>query len=462
MDYDFFDEEVKREEGQGSPAPQESDSKKNAPTPPAPKESGGKKIWQIVGAVTLAIVLFLLGMTTCWFTLDPEIRTLIKVKNKIQDEYYQGVSDGEFYDAVFNGINEGLLDDYSKYMTEEEYKAEQQSMDGRRIGVGLIFYEEEELRVSRVCGNSPAEEAGIDSGDKLVGFGEAEESVLPCEKFDDLTAFLKTQEEGQKFYFRLENLAGEERSVELYKSEYVENNVFYRTKESAYAFEGKNATLMTKRGEPMLYLDEDTAYIRLVQFSGNAATAFGVAMQQFKADGKKNLVLDLRGNGGGYVATMQSIASYFCRTATTHTPVVMTAKYGKRTESYRAYGNVYGEYFQEDSQIYLLADAGSASASECLIGVMVDYGAVDFSEICLIERGGVAKTYGKGIMQEIFRVNYNEKDALKLTTAEIFWPLSKRSIHGRGVLPEDGAITAVGSINFEEETRTAIEELLFK
>jgi C-terminal processing protease CtpA/Prc len=93
---------------------------------------------------------------------------------------------------------------------------------------------------------------------------------------------------------------------------------------------------------------------------------------------------------------------------------------------------------------------------------MLDYGAVEFADICLAERSGAAKTYGKGIMQETKLINILQQDAITLTTAEIRWPISDRSIHGRGVLPEDGALTVEENVDFETETVNAIQKLLEK
>ena len=227
----------------------------------------------------------------------------------------------------------------------------------------------------------------------------------------------------------------------LSRKAYVENYVFYRTNTTSYGFTGEKAEDWAELKKPLTCLDADTAYIRLIQFGEDTEKQFSKAMEQFKADGKKNLVLDLRENGGGYLNTMQEIAGYFCKNSTEKKPIAATAKGKKKEEVFKASRNVYKEFFSDDSHIYLLADGGSASASECLIGVMVEYGAVDFSDICLIERGGVAKTYGKGIMQTTYYLGA-KLDAVKLTTAEICWPVSGRSIHGRGVLPEDGAKTS--------------------
>ena len=71
-----------------------------------------------------------------------------------------------------------------------------------------------------------------------------------------------------------------------------------------------------------------------------------------------------------------------------------------------------------------------------------------------MERGGVASTYGKGIMQTTYYLSAR-KDAIKLTTAEIRWPISGRSIHGRGVLPEDGTKTAKENIYGDVEIADA-------
>ncbi len=425
--------------------------------------------WKALIAVGLSVILFLSGYVFCYATLDDELYTLLSVKKRIQEEYYKEVTDEEFYSAVFGGINEKLLDDYSCYMTPSEYAEAIRDLEGNRSGVGLIFTtgNGDELRITRVCGNSPAEEAGLLAGDRILACGGTETELTEYSTFDEFSKFLEGYGEGEDFYIKIQS-GGAERVVKINKQQYVENYVFYRTKDTAYTFTGTNASVWTEKGEAMPYLDGDTAYIRLIQFTGNAAQEFAKAMAHFKEEGKKNLVLDLRGNGGGFLDTMQSIASYFCKTATEKKPVVATAVYndGKR-EEYRAPSNQYYDYFAEDSNIYVLADNGSASASECLIGCMLDYGAMPYENICLAERLNAknekeAKTFGKGIMQVTYLMDLIKQDALKLTTAEIRWPVSDRSIHDRGVLPKDGARTVEENIDFEEETQAAIEILLSK
>ena len=435
---------------------------------PAPVKCEKKlKIWRTVacvaGAVLIAAAGFATGMCVRWYSIDPQMRTLIKVKEKIDDHYYEEVTDEKFYGALFGAVNQEILDGYSGYMTPEEYAALTSDLKGNRAGLGLVLLTQsaagqEQMLVTRVCGNSPAEKAGIAVGSYVVGFGASENTITLSQSYDEFSEFLTDYDAGEKFYIRI--AAGEaEKTVEISREEYVENYVFYRTNDSAYAFETSGACQAIKGGAELSCLQEDEAYIRIVQFTGNAEKAFEQAMKLFKAEGKKHLVLDLRGNGGGYLETMQGIASYFCKDATWIKPVVAIADYGEKQEKFHADKNVYKDYFSTDSRICVLADEDSASASECLLGCMLDYGAIEYADICLTEYGGRAKTFGKGIMQTTYLVNILDGDAIKLTTAKILWPVSKNCIHDRGVLSTDGTKTVARDYTGENELINAIKSL---
>ena len=79
-----------------------------------PQSGKAGKILVLVFAVSLAVLCFFSGFLTSQLTLDSELRSLIRLKDTIQKEYYEEITDEAFYGAVFDGVNDNLLDDYSK------------------------------------------------------------------------------------------------------------------------------------------------------------------------------------------------------------------------------------------------------------------------------------------------------------------------------------------------------------
>ncbi len=428
------------------------------------KKRGKIKIGHVFLSLGIAVGSFFAGYFTYAGLLDKEMRSLIHAKQAIDQMYYMPIDNETFYGVVFDAINHQLLDPYSAYMTVDEYSAFTQEATGKWSGLGLTFSTKDEngqdqMLITRVSGNSPAEAKGILEGDKIVGFGQSAESCKDSVSFTEFSAFLEGYDADQEFVLKIRS--GEQTSViTIAKTAFVENYVFYRSQTTAYSFVGEKATEQTPTGNVLSTLPNDTAYIRLTQFHGSAAEQFASTMSVFKQENKKNLVLDLRGNGGGYMNILCDIAAYFCKNTNDKKPLVAVAidKDGKE-EGYKASKNVYREYFSEDSRICVLADSSSASASECLLGAMIDHGAITYSDICLSQRNGVAKTFGKGIMQMTFPFGIGKTDAIKLTTARICWPVTKNCIHDRGILPTDGAKEIEESYQKDAEIISAITAL---
>lgn len=431
------------------------------------KRKGVKRAACILGCAAVVTGAFFGGFFTYKATLPGQIDSLLWAKERIQSDYYKEITDEEFFSAVFFGVN-ALLDDYSWYMSEEEYIRAQKQSAGEFSGTGLYFSvsgegEEERLTIARVAGGSPAEAAGIREGSRVTGFGESETELEDCESFAEFYSFVSALKTGEEFYLReLCYPYGESnaRVVKVYKAEFIENYVFYRSNVSSYVYLGEDAE-ETAKGDPLASLPADAAYIRLTQFNGNAAKEFDAAMNRFKADGKKRLVLDLRSNGGGDMDILRSIASYFCKDATKSKPAVAKAVDRDGNEyAFAAKGNYYNEYFGGDGKVYVLADSGTASASECLLGCMIDYGCTSYADICLSYRRGEAKTYGKGIMQTT-RSRYPwASEAIKLTTATIRWPVSGTCIHGVGITAADGVKTVAENYSPDGEIIAALAALL--
>lgn len=451
-----------QEQGQTAP-PQGGDfSARRAPQPARQNEKKHKRAWAAVGIALGLIASYFVGYFSYSAGLDSEMRSLIKTKDAIQDLYYDEVTDEQFYNVLFGAINNQLLDPYSAYMNADEFAAFLADAEGIWSGLGISFSTQDEkgnaqLLITRVSGNSPAERAGLTEGTYIVGYGETETQLTYDAKYEDFLAFVDGREADEAFTLAIKK-EGVEEKISIAKEAFVENYVFYRTNKTAYRFTGEDALTETEWQNPLTALDDDTAYIRLTLFNGNAAKQFKTAMKRFKEEGKKHLVLDLRENGGGYMDILQEIASYFCKNASSQKPLIAKAKYKDGdVDKFEANGNYYSSYFSADSKIRLLADHNTASASECLIGCMIDYGTLTYADICLSERQGVAKTYGKGIMQSTYPLRFLGKiDAIKLTTAKIFWPISETCIHDRGVLPDDGCFTVKENYQKDAELTAAL------
>lgn len=420
------------------------------------------KIISAVLIVAVATAVFFAGFFVHYISMDESIRTLAWIKKHMDKYYIEDISEEDFLTAAMGGVD-GLLDDYSQCYTPDEYISASNSNAGYKEGMGLTFWlDGDNTLIYRVSGNSPAEKVGIKEGSYLFGFGSSEKNIVYSCVYNDFLSFLSSAD-GEFCLCLAEDEEGNGKQLyKIARESFVENYAFYRSDSSAYRFSGDNALDEELYDGAISSLKKDTAYIRLNQFAGNAAKQVEKCLEIFKREGKKNLILDLRNNGGGNMEVLQNIASFFVKDAKNNGPLVAVAKYKDGSErNFRADTNKYFEYFSSDCKISVLANSNTASASECLIGAMIDYNTVDYSDIYISEYNGVAKTYGKGIMQTTFYMT-GTGCAVKLTTAKIYWPESGKCIHGIGVTSSDGAnaVKADGYVTFDErELLSVIEKL---
>ncbi len=414
---------------------------------PAKKEN--KLILRVLG-VALAVLFAALagaGGFLLWYYLqDPDARTLDWVKGMVRRHYYWDLGEDTLENATLSqlfGLNgeEALLDRYSAYYTAEALRARTESQEGNQNGIGASFLlTNEGLQFYRVNGNSPAEEGGLTAGMYVLGYGDTAEDTEAYTDFNAFSDFISAQADGEVFYI----LAGEEATGEgtahaVYKAAYTQNYVFYADAERSYRFVGEDADELTYTEEGMEELPDDVAYIRIDSFAGDAAAQFEGLLEVFESRGKTGLLLDLRNNGGGQLSVLVKIAAFLCKEADGKFPVLSVEYKDGSEEIYCADANDYYEYFTDQTEIVVLANCNTASASEALLGAMIDYGTVDYGDVYLAEIGGEARTYGKGIMQTTYS-NILTGEGVKLTTAVIRWPVSDTCIHDRGILPADGAV----------------------
>lgn len=404
---------------------------------PASPKRRGRRALAVILAVLIVAAAFLAGWLGSAYSRDARLRKLEWMIGTLDEEYYKDVDLDALYDALYGVV---VPDRFSYFYTADEYAQLIAESEGRNEGVGVtLLTESDGVRFYAVVENSPACLAGIEKGMYLLGWSEVGGAVQTGSA-SELISFIDTQAGEFILYagFAAGETPSESNAYTVDATEYRAAYCLYRDSESAYAFRGDEQIVLTDVTEEkgaLAGLDADTAYIRLDSFDGNCAEEFAACLSLMKSRGRSNLVLDLRGNGGGYMSDLQAISAHLLKNAEANSPVVARAVFRDGSETlYRADGNDYSAYFTDESRVTVLADENTASASECLIGALIDYGTIGYEDIYLRHDAetGVCRTYGKGVMQSTFTTIGG--DAFRLTVAEIFWP-NGNSIHEKGVTP---------------------------
>jgi len=319
-----------------------------------------------------------------------------KVWNLINEKYpgLNGkVSDQEKVYGAIQGLVGSLEDPYSEFFSPEEAKVFEEDISGSFSGVGMeIGIRDRVLTVISPLKDSPAYKAGIKSGDQII-------------KIDDtLTAGLGIDE-------AVNHIRGEPGTMVTLSVLRIGETEPREIKVTRAVIE--IPTLDTELRKDGIFV------IKLYSFSANSPTLFRDAVKQFAKSGSDKLLLDLRGNPGGYLNAAISMASWFLPDG----KVVVIEDYGEGSEQkiYRSKGY---NIFSDALKFAILIDDGSASASEILAGAMQDH-----KRAILVG----SQSYGKGSVQEVLQVT--PETLLKITVAKWLTP-NGNLITNHGLTPD--------------------------
>lgn len=371
----------------------------------------------------------------------------------IKSNYYFCDPDESFTETSLKAIAEKYLDRYSEYYTKEEYAEVMKSNGGSKSGIGISYsyVNGKGVFIAKVVGNSPAHKAGLRAGEWITGGSAESGSEVAFSSSESFKNFISSMPAGQKI--KLYSSDGKSVYALAKANTYTASYTSFSTSSTGWAF-GDAATsglaLYEDASLRLDYLPKGCGYLRLDQFYGTAAEEFFSLAEKFNASDCTSLVLDLRSNGGGYVSVMQEIAGSFADGKST-LAMLSRDKNGKEESFLCKKVGDEKKRIGKEVRMYVLANAGTASASEALIGALVCYGALDKKDVFLSDYSDEyigwlypdgkdvknARTYGKGIMQTPF-TNYATGEVLKLTTAKIFWPDETTSIHDTGLTTADG------------------------
>jgi len=298
----------------------------------------------------------------------------------IDDQYVDTVDMGDLVEQAMPTIL-SELDPHSVYISAKAVQTANDDLRGSFSGVGIEFIiRNDTLRVQNVITDGPAEQAGLLAGDKIV---TVDDSVF--------TGSMLTNEEAMH---RLKGPKGTK--VKLGILRYGESNLREVTV--------KRDEIPMKSVTAAYMLDEETGYIKLKNFGENTYYEVIVALAALSQEGFRQLVIDLRGNSGGYLQSAVQIVSDFLpkNRLMVYTEGRRSPRQDYRTESRGSFSEM---------PLIVLIDEGSASASEILAGAIQDN-----------DRGTIIgrRSFGKGLVQQ--PVDFSDGSMMRLTIARYYTP----------------------------------------
>ncbi|MFA6257466.1 MAG: S41 family peptidase [Candidatus Paceibacterota bacterium] len=318
-----------------------------------------------------------------------------KVWNTINEKNpsASGVTDQDRVYGAIEGLVSSLNDPYSVFFNPDETKSFEEEISGNFDGIGMeVGIKDKILTVIASLKDTPAYRANIKSGDKILKIDTTVTTDLSIEKAIKLIRGPKGTTVTLTIFRE-----GSQKPEEI---KIVRDTI-------------NIPTLDTELRKDGIFV------IKLYSFSANSANLFRNAMKQFAESGSDKLLLDLRGNPGGYLDASVDMASWFLPEGKT----VVTEDYGnsKKEKIFRSKGY---NIFNDKLKFVILIDDGSASASEILAGAMQDN-----EKAKLVG----SQSFGKGSVQEV--IDITPDTILKITVAKWLTP-NGNSISEKGLTPD--------------------------
>ena len=318
-----------------------------------------------------------------------EIRRFVAVYNAVRAAYVEPVDDKQLMQSAVRGLLLDL-DPHSTYFDKEDAEAFDEQASGAYEGIGVeLLQQDGVLKVVAPIDDTPAARAGLRSGDFIVAIDGKPISAIEA----------------------MEPLRGPAGSQVVLSIERGEEKPFDVT------VTRETIRVTSVRGK---LLEPGYAYLRISTFQADTGTDFQkqLAQLQAQAGGKlKGLVLDVRSNPGGLLTAAVQVADDLLDKG-----VIVTTR-GRIAVSDARFEATPGD-LMKGAPVVVLADAGSASASEVLAGALRDNGRA---------RIVGSRSFGKGSVQTVLPLDNG--DSVKLTTARYYTP-SGKSIQATGIVPD--------------------------
>ncbi len=317
------------------------------------------------------------------FAKNSKKEKLNRLIDYIDYEYVDAVNTDSIVDVTVNGILENL-DPHSVYIPIDDYEDAANDMRGNFVGIGVNFYVyKDTIAVINPIKGGPAYEAGIRGGDRIVAANGIALNGAEMSR-DSIVAYLK----------------GEANSK-------VNLQVYRKGQEALLNFKVKRKEVPLVSVEAAHMIDSEIGYIKINRFAETTADEFRKALEDLIDQDMSSLILDLRGNPGGYISAAEKVLDEFLEDDT----LVLITK-NKKGDEDKSYATRKGEF--EDGEVYVLINENSASASEIVAGALQDN-----------DHGTIVgrRSYGKGLVQR--EMSLGDGSAVRLTIARYYTPTGR-------------------------------------
>ena len=318
------------------------------------------------------------------FFMKPEKYNKVDdVINYIEQDYVDSINRKSVEENAINGILE-KLDPHSQYIPAEEFNEVNDPLMGNFEGIGIQFrIEKDTIMVIQTISGGPSEKVGLLAGDRIVKIN------------DTLVAGV-----GIKNTDAVHKLKGKRGTT-------VKVSIHRRHVPGLIDFTITRDVIPTYSVDIAYMVNDSIGYLKLSKFASTTYEEFMAAMNKLLAAGMKRLILDLRGNSGGYLNAAVEICDEFLDDK----KLIVYTEGNSRPNNY-AYASKKGIF--EEQPLTVLIDEGSASASEIVAGAIQDN-----------DRGTIIgrRSFGKGLVQE--QLDFPDGSALRLTVARYHTPTGR-------------------------------------
>lgn len=316
-------------------------------------------------------------------TIDSQLQKLLIAESAIENLYVDKIDNAELVESAIRGMLKEL-DPHSTYLTPDEVEKSNESLQGNFDGIGIQFNMiEDTLFVVQPLPNGPSEKVGILAGDRIITVN------------DTTIAGVKMSQEN--IMKRLRGPKGTEVKIGV-KRQGLDELVYFNVIRDKIPVNTVDAAYMAADG---------VGYIKVSSFGLTTLQEFREKMKELQSAGAKSLILDLQGNGGGYLHAAVELANEFLERDQL---IVYTEGRRSPRSGYRATGN--GMF--RNGKLVVLIDEFSASASEIVSGAIQDW-----------DRGTVVgrRSFGKGLVQR--PIEFHDGSMIRLTIAQYFTPVGR-------------------------------------